>query len=397
MLAFESYTPTRLIMDPEAEQQTGHWVLAYGGHHVLLHYGGGSVIRSGLLDRVRASLKASGLTWVELGGVVPNPREDLVYQGIELCRQENVNFVLAVGGGSVLDSAKAIAIGACYDGDFWDFYGRDRQPDRRLPLGTIITLPATGSEASNSSVIKNDRLDIKRGLRSDFNRPDFSLINPELTYTLSNWQIACGAADIISHVLERYFTRTTGVGLTDRLCEAVVRTVLDETPRALENPQQYDVQANLFWASSIAHIGWLGMGRQEDWSAHAMEHELSGHFDTAHGAGLAVLFPAWMQYLANKDETCIPRFAQFCERVLNVPMDFAQPIRTVHQGITALSQTFCRWGLPANLKELGIPHERLADLPALVKRRPDGSVGNFGPLNEADLAAIYQMAWDQNV
>lgn len=393
MLPFESYSPTRLIMSPEAELQAGSQIKQYGGSNVLIHYGGGSVIRSGLLERVKSSLSESGLKSFELGGVQPNPRAALVYKGIELCKHENIDYILAVGGGSVLDSAKAIAIGACYDGDFWDMYGRGATPTQRLGLGTIITLPATGSEASNSSVIKNDELDIKRGLRNDLNRPDFSLINPKLTYTLPPWQIACGASDIMSHVMERYFTPTTGVGLTDRLCEAVLRTVIAETPSALADPEQYDVQANLFWSSTVAHIGWLGMGRAEDWSVHALEHELSGHYDTAHGAGLAALYPAWLAYILAKDDTSVARISQFAERVLGVPLDFAEPVKTAEQGIKRLCQTYRSWGLPSSLKDLGVPYEDLPRLAKLVKKRPDGFAGSFCPLNEADFLAIYQLAW----
>ncbi|NLW11727.1 MAG: iron-containing alcohol dehydrogenase [Clostridiaceae bacterium] len=394
MLPFESYSPTRLIMSPEAQLQSGAQIVQHGGSRVLIHFGGGSVIRSGLLETVRASLTDSGLSFVELGGVKPNPRAALVYEGIELCKREKIDYVLAVGGGSVLDSAKAIAIGACYEGDFWDLFGRGITPKQRLGLGTIITLPATGSEASNSSVIKNDELDIKRGLRSDLNRPDFSLINPKLTYTLSPWQIACGASDIMSHVMERYFTPTEGVGLTDRLCEAVLKTVIDETPAALADRKQYDVQANLFWSSTVAHIGWLGMGRAEDWSAHALEHELSGHYDTAHGAGLAALYPAWLTHILAKDDKTAIRISQFSERVLGVPLDFADPRKTAEAGIQRLSQIYRSWGLPANLEELGIPHEDLPRLAKLAKKRPDGFAGSFCPLNEADFLAIYELAWN---
>lgn len=393
MLPFESFSPTRLIMDPEAELLAGSQIKQYGGSRVLIHYGGGSAVRSGLLERVRASLSESGLTSFELGGVQPNPRAELVYEGIMLCKREYIDFVLAVGGGSVLDSAKAIAIGVCYDGDFWDLYGRSAIPTQRLGLGTIITLPATGSEASNSSVIKNDALDIKRGLRNDLNRPDFSLINPKLTFTLSPWQIACGASDIMSHVMERYFTPTRGVGLTDRLCEAVLKTVIDETPSALADPEQYDVQANLFWSSTVAHIGWLGMGRAEDWSVHALEHELSGHYDTAHGAGLAALYPAWLAYILAKDDSSVVRISQFAERVLGLPLDFANPRMTAENGINNLSRVYRSWGLPANLKELDIPFEDLPRLAKSAKKRPDGFAGSFSPLNEADLLAIYQLAW----
>lgn len=390
MLDFEYYSPTRLIVGHQKEKEAGRWAKFYGATRVLVHYGSGSVVTSGLLDRVCASLAAAGLHFQTLGGVVPNPRDTLVYEGIRLCKQEKIDFVLAVGGGSVLDSSKAISIGSCDDGDFWDFYVKRRDPVRRLGLGTIITLPATGSEASNSSVIKRDNEPLKRGLRSDLNRPDFSIINPELTYTLPPFQTACGASDILSHVMERYFTRTTGVGLSDRLCEAVMKTVLDEAPRALAEPDQYDVRANLFWASTQAHIGLLGMGRQEDWSVHALEHELSGNYNTAHGAGLAVLYPAWLMYLLPQHTLMI---AQWAERVMGVPMDFANPEATGRAGIQRLAKTFAAWGLPTTLQEMGVPRADLPVLTTRAKRNADGTCGFFGPLLDQDIRAIYELAW----
>lgn len=393
MLDFEYYSPTRLVVGRHKENAAGRLARQQGATRVLVHYGSGSVVRSGLLDRICASLAAAGLEYQMLGGVVPNPRDTLVYEGIALCKREQIDFVLAVGGGSVLDSAKAIAIGSCDDGDFWDFYVRRREPVRRLGLGTIITLPATGSEASNSSVIKRSAEPLKRGLRHDLNRPDFSIINPELTFTLPHYQTASGAADILAHVMERYFSHTPGVSLTDRLCEAVMLTVLEEAPRALANPTDYDAQANLFWASTQAHIGLLGMGRQEDWSVHAMEHEMSGGYNTAHGAGLAVLYPAWLTYLLPKGDNAA-LIAQWAQRVLGLPLDFADPAATARLGIQRLAQTFADWGLPVSLEELGIPRADLPVLTARAKRNADGSCGFFGPLHDADILAIYELAWD---
>ncbi len=393
MLNFEYYSPTRLVVGRQTEKEAGRLARQYGATKVLVHYGSGSVNRSGLLERVLASLSQAGLPYVTLGGVVPNPLDTLVYEGITLCKNEGVDFVLGVGGGSAIDSAKAIAIGACDNGDFWDFYVRKREPHHRLGLGTIMTLPATGSEASNSSVIKRSSEPLKRGLRSDLNRPDFSIINPELTFTLPPYQTACGASDILSHVMERYFSHTTGVSLTDRLCEAVMQTVLAEAPRALADPTDYDAQANLFWASTQAHIGLMGMGRQEDWSVHALEHELSGGYDTAHGAGLAVLYPAWLTYLLPRPANTM-LIAQWAVRVMGVPMDFTSPEETGRAGVLRLARTFADWGLPTSLQALGVPHDDLPTLTSRTKRNPDGSCGFFGPLHDDDILAIYEIAWN---
>ncbi|MEA4887948.1 MAG: iron-containing alcohol dehydrogenase [Clostridiaceae bacterium] len=383
MLDFTYYSPTRFIFGTGREKEAGCLAKDCGAKRVLIHYGGGSAVRSGLLERVRRSLETAGLTWVELGGVVPNPRDTLVYQGIDICRREQIDLVLAVGGGSVLDSAKAIALGACYDGDFWDLFSQAAKPQKRLSLGTIITLPATGSEGSNSAVITRSAESLKRGLRSDLNRPDFSIINPELTFGLPAWQLACGAADILSHVFERYFTRVPEVALSDRLCEAVMSTVLEAAPQALGDPQAYGPRADLMWASTIAHVGLLGMGRQEDWSVHALEHELSGLYDVAHGAGLAALYPAWMQYVLPHDPN---RFDQLATRVLGA--------ENGPDGIKRLAAAFRSWGLPVNLRGLGVKYDDLPRLASRVKRNPDGSCGFYLPLQDADITAIYELAYD---
>lgn len=391
MKDFEYYSPTRLIVGRGKENEAGRWAKFQGAKKVLVHYGSGSAVRSGLLDRVLKSLQAEQLDVVQLGGVVANPRDTLVYEGIDLCKRENIDFVLAVGGGSVLDSAKAIAIGACYDGDFWDFYGRGKQPQRRLGLGTVITLMATGSEASNSSVIKRADEPLKRGLRSDLNRPDFSIINPELTFTLPLDQVGFGAADMMAHIMERYFTTTPDVSLTDHLCEGAMKSIVEQAPLALKNLLDYEPRANLFFASTLAHIGLLGMGRTEDWSVHAMEHELSGRYNTAHGAGLAAMYPAWiLHHLPHRPM----RIAQFANRVLGIPLDFRNPENTGREGAKALSRLFKSWGCPQNLRELGIPREDLPMLVKATKRNADGSCGWFLPLKDDDILAIYESAWD---
>lgn len=391
MLDFEYYSPTRFIFGEGREREVGGLCRDLGAKRVLIHYGGGSVVRSGLLQRVQASLTDADLPWLALGGAVPNPRDTLVYEGIDLCRREKIDLVLGIGGGSAIDSAKAIAIGTCYDGDFWDLYSRHGQADKRLLLGTIVTFPATGTEGSNSSVIMREVDLLKRGLRSDLNRPDFSIINPRLAETLPAWQIACGAADILSHVFERYFTNTKDVVLTDHICEAVMSTVLEVTPPALADPTRYGPVANLMWSSTMAHIGLLGIGRQEDWSVHALEHEVSALYDVAHGAGLAALYPAWMEYLLPHDPA---RFARLAGRVFGVDPSGLDDTDAGKRGICRLAAFFSQIGLPVNLKDLGVRREDLTLLAGKTKRNPDGSCGFYLPLQDKDITAIFELAYD---
>lgn len=394
MLNFDYCSPTRFIFGPDAENKTGELVRDLHCSRVLIHYGQKSVIESGLLQDVTHSLKQAGIDVFTLGGAVPNPRDSLVYKGISLCRELQIDLVLGIGGGSAVDSAKAIAIGACYDGDFWDFYGRGKTPEQRLKLGTIVTLPATGTEGSNSSVITREDGLLKRGLRSQLNRPDFSIINPELTISLPDYQLACGGADILSHVFERYFTRTTDVILTDNMCEAVMRTVIQTTPLAITDKSAYGPRANLMWASTIAHIGLLGLGREEDWSVHALEHELSGLYDVDHGAGLSALYPAWLEYHLPHDPE---RLARLAEQVFGIGPANLQPEETARIGINRLAAFYKSLGLPICLKDLGV---RRSDLPLLakkVKRNPDGTCGHYLPLRDTDIMAIYENAFDWHI
>jgi alcohol dehydrogenase len=390
MLDFAFYSPTRFLFGKGTETKTGEMVREAGGSRVLIHYGGGSIERSGLLGRVTRSLDEAGVNWISLGGVAPNPLDSLIREGIGRCRREGVDLVLGVGGGSALDSAKAIAIGSVYDGDVLDFYFNRKQPSRRLKLGTIITLPGTGSDGSNSSVIVRSSDRLKRGLRSDFNRPDFSIVNPELARSLPPWQVASGAADILSHVFERYFTNTSGVDLTDRLCEAVCQAVIKAAPQAMGNPGDYDSMATLFWSATVAHNGSLGVGREEDWSAHALEHEIGGLYNTTHGAGLAALYPAWLKHhLPSR----AGRLAQFAERILDVPGDPDHPEDVALEGIRRLAAFFRSLGLAGNLRELGVRPEDFVAMAARVKRNPDGTCGHFLPLRDADILAIYESAY----
>ena len=388
---FSFYSPTYFEFGRNTEEKAGKLISRFGGKKVLIHYGSGSVLRSGLLGRVIASLDAEGIHHIELGGAVPNPRSGLVYEGIELCRKEKVDFILAVGGGSAIDSAKAIAIGVPYEGDFWDFY-TGRKIEEALPVATILTLSAAGSEASASSVITHENGMVKRGTLSDKIRPVFSILNPELTTTLPPFQTAAGATDMFAHVLERYFTNTRDVEITDRLCEAVMLTIINEAPKAITNPADYEARANIMWAGMVAHNDICGVGRVQDWGSHQLEHELSALYDVAHGAGLAVMFPAWMKFTMKHD---VMRFAQFAVRVFGCQMDFQQPERTAREGIERFESFLKAIGMPVRFKELGAKREDIPTLIEMLKMDKRG-VGNFVKLSAEDVEAIYNLAADEN-
>jgi len=383
---FNFYSPTHFVFGKGSENEAGKYVKRSGGTKVLIHYGSGSVVKSGLLDRVKASLSAENISFTELGGVVPNPRSGLVYKGVEICKSEKIDFILAVGGGSVIDSAKAIALGAVYDGDFWDFY-TGKRIDRALPVATILTISAAGSEGSTGSVITHENGMLKRAANGDQLRPVFSILNPELTATLPEYQIACGVTDMMAHVMERYFTNTKNVEITDRLSEGVLLTVINEAPKALAD-KNYDSLANIMWAGMVAHNDTCGVGRDSDWSTHNIEHELSGLYDVAHGAGLAVMFPAWMKYVMKQD---IMRFAQFAVRVWGCEMDFQHPEKTALQGIERYEQFMTSIGMPIRFSQLGAKPE---DIPLLVKTLGLGknTMGSFVQLNEDDVRKIYELA-----
>lgn len=385
---FNFYSPTEFVFGRDTENNCGALVKKYGGSKVLLHYGSGSAVKSGLIDRVKSSLDSCGIHYVELGGVQPNPRDTLVYKGIELCRSEGVDFILSVGGGSCIDSSKAIALGVMYDGDFWDFYGTDKEIEAALPVGTVLTIAAAGSEGSGASVITKEDGMLKRSVGSDILRPRFSILNPQLTQTLPAYQTACGATDIMAHVFERYFTRTPEVEITDRLCEAVLLTMIKETPRAIENPDNYDARANIMWAGTVAHNDIIGVGRSQDWNSHGIEHELSGLYDCAHGAGLAVIMPAWMEFVCNHN---VMRFAQMAVRIWGCEMNFENPEATARKGIACFRNFLRSIGMPVNFKELGAKPE---DIPVLVEKfgLGDGKTGGFVSLSSEDIAEIYRIA-----
>ncbi len=385
---FNFYSPTEFVFGQERENEVGKYIKKYGGTRVLVHYGSGSVIKSGLLEKVEKSLAAENLYYVKLGGVKPNPRDTLIYEGIELCRKEHLDFILSVGGGSCIDSSKGIAAGVPYEGDFWDFYTKKAQVQTALPIGTILTIAAAGSEGSGASVVTQEATKLKRDTGSDLLRPVFSILNPQLTCTLPAYQTACGAADIMAHVFERYFTNTPEVEITDRLCEAILLTMIKETPRVIADPNNYAARANIMWAGTVAHNDIVGVGRSQDWNSHNIEHELSGLYDCAHGAGLAVIMPAWMEFVMNHN---VMRFAQMATRIWGCEMNFEQPEVTALEGIKAFRRFLHDIGLPINLAELGAKEE---DIPLLVETQGvgDGRTWGFVRLSSDDITEIYHIA-----
>ena len=391
MQGFEYYTPTKVVFGKETENQAGALVKEFKGTKVLVHYGTGSVKRSGLLDRVLASLDQAGIPHVELGGAVPNPRLSLVYEGIELCRKEGVDFILAVGGGSAIDSAKAIAYGVKDEGDVWDFYAKIRVPQDALPVGVVLTLAATGSEMSNSSVITNEDGWLKRGCNCDLSRPRFAIMNPELTYTLPPYQTACGCVDILMHTMERYFTTDKNTGLTDEISEALMRTVLHNAKIVIDQPYDYTARAEIMWAGSLAHNGLTGCGRTGDWASHQLEHELSGMFDVAHGAGLAAIWSSWARYVYQADAE---RFARFAVQVMGISEQSQTREELALEGISAMERFYHQIGMPVSVSELGIllTEEQCRQLAYHCSFEGTRSIGGFRTLNQSDMEQIYKSA-----
>lgn len=383
---FSFYAPTYFDFGRGAELHTAELIRRFGGNRVLLHYGGGSIKRSGLYDRLVSILKEAGIFFVELGGVKPNPRSGLVYEGIQLCKREKVDFVLAVGGGSTIDSAKAIAAGTLYPGDFMDFYRGKAKVERALPVGTILTIAAAGSEGSPNTVITEEETQIKKGMKSDLLRPVFSVLNPELTCTLPPYQTAAGATDIIVHVCERYFSNTQETEITDRLCEAVMKTVIHEAPRVIEDPENYEARANIMWAGMLAHNNVCGVGRQQDWASHHIEHELSAEYDVTHGAGLAVVTPKWMRYVLEKNPG---KLILFANRVWDIPLNENDPMETAKKGIEAFEAFLKSIGMPSSFEEIGAKRE---DIPKMTDKLLKGkkTEGNYVKLEREDVIRIYE-------
>ncbi len=385
---FDFYAPTYFAFGKEKETETGKLVKQFGGTKVLIHFGGGSVVKSGLLDRVKKSLEEENIPYCELGGVMPNPRSGLVYQGIDLCKKENIDFILAVGGGSTIDSSKAIAAGVVYEGDFWDFY-EGKRIEKALPVGTVLTIAAAGSEGSPDSVITKEEGMLKRGASGNAIRPKFSVLNPALTQTLPAYQTACGITDIIAHLYERYLTNTPEVECTDRLIEALIMTMVHEGPRVIENPNNYDARANIMWAGMVAHNNICGVGRSQDWTSHNLEHELSAEYDCAHGAGLAVVMPAVFTYTMSHD---IKRFATIARRVWNVVDDNDES--AAKAGIEELKKYLKSIGMPLTFAELGAKEEdieKLAQTACYGDGSGSGFVYGFTKMSKEDVINTYKL------
>ncbi len=376
---------TKIIFGKNTEKSAGKEILEYS-KKILLHYGGGSIKRTGLYDTVVKSLKEADIDFLELSGVKPNPRLSLVKEGIEICKEKDIDFILAVGGGSVIDSAKAIAAGAKYEGDVWDFFEGKNKPKEVVQIGVILTIPATGSETSDTTVITNEDGYYKRAFSDNILRPKFAILNPGLTYTLPSYQTAAGGVDIMSHVFERYFTNTKNVDLTDRLCEAALKTMIKNIPLVLKNPTNYAARAEIMWTGTIAHNGLLGTGKIEDWGSHMIAHELSGIYDLTHGAALSIVFPAWMKYVY----TCnTNRFLQYASRVWNLDIDFEDNTKTISKSIEVTKNFFKSLGMPISLKDASIPADKIDEM--AEKCTEKGPVGSFKKLYKDDVVEILKI------
>lgn len=389
---FDYVNKTRLVFGKGEENNVGALLKEYGANKILLHYGKDSIKKSGLYDKVIASLNKANIAFVELGGVEANPKLGLARQGVKIAREERVDFILAVGGGSVIDSAKAIAAGVYYEGDVWDLYKYKAPVDKALSIATILTLPAAGSESSDSTVLTNENDMRKQSFGTELIRPVFSIINPEIYFTLPKSQIANGLTDMLCHVMERYFTNTDNVQLTDGLCESVMKTIMRIGVKLIDNPTDYDLWAEIAFAGTVAHNGLIGMGRVEDWASHDIEHELSAIYDIAHGAGLAIINPAWIKYVYKHNK---PMFMQWAVNVMGVRADMKNPDGMIQEGIEKLENFYKRIGQAVRLSEIGISDENF-DLMATKATNLDWTeskfIGGFKLLGKDDIKAIYELA-----
>ncbi len=393
MKDFNYYAPTEVVFGEQSEEQVAALVKKYGGTKVLLHYGGKSAERSGLLDKISGLLAEGGIPFVTLGGVVPNPRLSLAKQGIELCRKEGVDFILAVGGGSVIDSAKCIAYGVCMDGDVWDLYiGKAEAPKTMLPVASVLTIPAAGSEMSEASVITNEDGDVKIGYSNNMSRPKFAIMNPRRTMTLPPYQTAAGVTDMMMHTMERYFTHDDDMDVTTDIAEALLKSIKNAVFAVLKNPEDYRYRAQIMWAGSVMHNGLTGCGQQDDWATHQLEHELSAMFDVTHGAGLAAVWPSWARYVMHEN---LSRFVRFAVNVMDVPNDFTDPEGTALKGIEAMERFYHAIGMPVNIKELigkDISDDEIKVMARKCSRDYQRTCGSFKVLKVEDMEAIYKMA-----
>ena len=394
MKNFNYYAPPQVAFGRNTESQVAELVKKYGGSKVLIHYGGQSAIRSGLLAKVEQILTEAGIAYVKLGGVKPNPRLSLVRKGIELCKEENVDFLLAVGGGSVIDSCKAISSGRFYQGDVWTLYEHKDHATQYLPIGCILTIPAAGSEMSNGSVITNDEVEswLKKDYCVDEFRCKFAIMNPELTFTLPAWQTACGITDMMMHTMERYFSKDDDMETTDAIAEAILRTCMKEGPLALANPTDYTCRANIMWAGTLAHNDLTGCGTTGDWATHNIEHELSGLFDVSHGAGLAAVWGSWARYTRNEN---LPRFARFAHNVMGIDTTNMSDMEASEAGIKAMEQFFRSIGMPTDIHTLVGKDITDAEIEEMAQKCTNGdttTIGGLKILHAADIVKIYQMA-----
>ncbi len=391
MNSFEFQFATKMIFGKDKELCVGEEIKAFGGTRVLMAYGGNSIKRSGLYDRVIKALDEAGLMVWELPGVVPNPRVSLVRKGIEICREEKIDFLLAVGGGSVIDTCKSISFGVFYEGDVWDLITGKSQPGtKRIPVGDILTIPAAGSEGSDSCVISDETISVKAGFGSPLMRPVFSIMNPELTFTLPPYQTACGGMDIMAHAMERYFSHTESVETTDRMAEGFLKTMVHNLPIVLENPEDYGARAEIMLCGTFAQNDMTGVGREQDWFNHGLEHQISGFYDLAHGAGLGISFPAWMEYLSEKKE-CTEKLAQYAVRVWNVEMDFRCPEKTAKEGARRLKEFVRKSGLPLTLQEAGIGTERFEEIADNMTDKGQHTCGAFYPMTKQDILDLLNL------
>ena len=392
MKDFNFYAPTQVVFGRESEEKLPQLIQRYGGKKVLVHYGGGSARKSGLLDKVEKMLTEAGIAFVELGGVVPNPLLSKVKEGIELCRKEHVNFILAVGGGSVIDSAKAIGYGVEYPGDVWDFWDGKAVPQSCLPIGVMLTIPAAGSEMSSSCVVTNDEGMLKRGINSDLCRCKFAIMNPERTFTLPPYQTAAGATDILMHTMERYFSKYEDALLTDAIAEALLKTVMSAAKEVLLSPDDYKYRAAIMWASSLSHNDLTECGTEKDFACHKLEHELSGMFGVTHGAGLAAIWSSWARYVMDKH---LNRFVQFAVNVMGVLQDFTDPRRTALRGIEAMEHFFMEIGMPICIDDLldrQLTDEEIDQLVEKCSRGGKMNIGAMEVLTPDDMREIYKLA-----
>ena len=392
MKDFNYYAPTEVVFGEKSEEQVARLVKKYGGTKVLVHYGGQSAIRSGLLVKIIGLLQEAGIDFVKLGGVVPNPRLSLAQKGIELCRKEGVDFILAVGGGSVIDSSKCIAYGVPYEGNVWDFYQGKAKATAMLPLAAVLTIPAAGSEMSESSVITNEDGDVKLGYSNNLSRPKFAIMNPCRTFTLPPYQTAAGVTDMMMHTMERYFTKDDDMDLTTDLAEALLRSMKNAVFAVLKNPEDYRYRAQIMWGGSLMHNGLTGCGVSDDWATHQLEHELSGMFDVTHGAGLAAVWPSWARYVMHEN---VSRFVRFAVNVMDVPNDFTDPEGTALKGIEAMERFYHAIGMPINIKELigrDITDAEIKEMTRKCSRDNKATCGCLKVLKAENMEAIYQMA-----